>query len=509
MCGSEQQWQVSICQADVVPRMNAAFRETVMETNYNTTLLTSEPENQPVVSDSAQSLICDDLRRVSTSKSGEERCRDAPARFGVLLQRTIDVTQSPTTWAMLDQAIYSGTTFCTSVLLGRLAGADALGVYSLAFSVTILVLCGHETLVTMPYTINVHQLQPNEQGKAAGSVFIFYLAFSFLAGFAFLVAGSVLVEFAGRSTLGLVLLSVAAAIPGILLRELARKLAYAHLHIRIAFLLDAAASLVQLSTLFLLVTYDLLSASTAFAAVGLGSCIAGLGWLSFSRHRFSFSVRQINDDLSRHLRIGRWICLALVTLLLQGSIAMWLIAYVLGTAASGVFAACMSVIALSNPLINAIGNVFIPEACKVLNESGVEGLWRLAQSKVTVLATVAGLFACFVVLFGDAFVHFFYGPNYAEERAMIICLAFVSFAKAIETIAYNGLFVLKWFSINLWINLCSLAVLVALMVPLMAATGVTGAAAALLTVSSLACVVRWAVFTKAMKLAVRTSPFVH
>ena len=38
-------------------------------------------------------------------------------------------------WAVLDQAVVSGTSFATSVLLGRFASQQELGVYYLALSV--------------------------------------------------------------------------------------------------------------------------------------------------------------------------------------------------------------------------------------------------------------------------------------------------------------------------------------------------------------------------------------
>lgn len=40
--------------------------------------------------------------------------------------------------SLLDQAVVSGTSFITTLLIGRICGAEELGIYSLAFTLIVL-----------------------------------------------------------------------------------------------------------------------------------------------------------------------------------------------------------------------------------------------------------------------------------------------------------------------------------------------------------------------------------
>jgi hypothetical protein len=55
--------------------------------------------------------------------------------------------------SVLDQAVVSGTSFATSVLLGRFASQEELGVYYLALSVVYFTRGVQEQVVSAPYMI--------------------------------------------------------------------------------------------------------------------------------------------------------------------------------------------------------------------------------------------------------------------------------------------------------------------------------------------------------------------
>jgi O-antigen/teichoic acid export membrane protein len=408
------------------------------------------------------------------------------------------VSEKTTAMAVIDQAFYSGTTFCTSVLLGRMAGADGLGAYSLAFSIVVLVLCTHETLVTTPYTIYVHRQRAARQRRVAGSVLVQYSAISLVASLGFLAAGLTMLFVLQRELLGWAMLTLTAVIPLILIRELARKLAYAQLEVWKALLLDAGVSVVQLAVLLLLAASGALTALTAFLAIGLACFCGAVVWWMTVHESFRIRRRQVKYDVHRHWRLGRWIFAALLSLMLQNAVLMWLIAFVLGTGASGIFAACMSVIALSNPLVNAVGSVFTPQASRALHRGGSSEVWRIAVEKTILLAGVTSAFVLIVAFLGDDFIRLFYGPEYARQTIAITLLALVALAKALDTIAYSGLFVIERAALNLWINLGSLAALAFLAPWLMNGWATAGAAAALLIVSCAATVARWLLFTQAL-----------
>jgi hypothetical protein len=55
--------------------------------------------------------------------------------------------------AIFDQAVVSGTSFLTAVIIGRLGSRDMLGVYYLAWQVVLLVQSVQERTISIPYMI--------------------------------------------------------------------------------------------------------------------------------------------------------------------------------------------------------------------------------------------------------------------------------------------------------------------------------------------------------------------
>src|ERR1051325_11854112 len=59
--------------------------------------------------------------------------------------------------ALADQAVVSGTSFLTSVLIGRWAGSSQLGIYAIGLSLLISVVAVQNSLISLPYTIGPRQ----------------------------------------------------------------------------------------------------------------------------------------------------------------------------------------------------------------------------------------------------------------------------------------------------------------------------------------------------------------
>jgi O-antigen/teichoic acid export membrane protein len=441
------------------------------------------------------------LRTSAPQSSGREFVRgNQPAlTVATTWRSSVAGWVSNTTFAaFVDQGFYSGTTFCTSVLIGRFAGKDALGLYALAFSVAVLVMCAHETLVTTPYTIFVHRRHATRVPRMAGSVFAMYLALAVAAAVGFLIVGSSLIRL-NQQALAVAMLTLAGVAPLMLLRELARKMAYAHLLLRKAILVDAGVCLLQLGAMATLAFTGRLTAVTALMAVGLACGVAGGLWAATIWRSTQLRKRQVGIDMLRHWRLGRWIFAALISFMMQSSLLLWLIAFMLGEGSSGVFAASLTIIALANPLVGAIGIVFTPQASRALHQGGCAELQRVAFARTAQLAALAGLFSLAIALFGQPLLSTVYGPEYARLPWMIILLGATAFLKAVEMIAYNGLFVLERAQINLWINAANLLLLAITAPVLILNFGLTGAAAAMLLIALIGTLLRWCVFVELLR----------
>ena len=74
-------------------------------------------------------------------------------------------------WAnvLFDQVLVSGTSFVTTVLIGRVLGKGQLGLYVLVYSVVIVLLEVQNSFIASPYTIHSPRLDQLRQAQHTGN----------------------------------------------------------------------------------------------------------------------------------------------------------------------------------------------------------------------------------------------------------------------------------------------------------------------------------------------------
>src|SRR5262245_40279832 len=151
--------------------------------------------------------------------------------------------------SIFDQAVVSGTSFATSVLLGRTVTQDELGVYYLALSVFYFARGVQEQLVSAPYMIYCGRKEASERAEYAGSALI-HQCVMMLTTAAVLFVALVLGLLPDGIESAFWLLAIAA--PLMLVREFARQMSFAHLDLMRATAMDVAAAGLQFVALVVL-----------------------------------------------------------------------------------------------------------------------------------------------------------------------------------------------------------------------------------------------------------------
>src|SRR5438132_4331641 len=99
------------------------------------------------------------------TKTGTERRLGSWSRF-------FDTGSGNQALALIDQAVVSGTSFLTTILIGRWCGAGELGVYSLGFSLLVSWGSVQNSLISLPYTIYRLRSREGTQEECAGSALV-------------------------------------------------------------------------------------------------------------------------------------------------------------------------------------------------------------------------------------------------------------------------------------------------------------------------------------------------
>ncbi|MCE9544629.1 MAG: lipopolysaccharide biosynthesis protein [Planctomycetia bacterium] len=397
--------------------------------------------------------------------------------------------------ALMDQAVVSGTNFATTILVGRMCGAGELGIYSMGYTFLIGFACVQESLIVLPYTIFRHRPLRGTAEEYAGSVLVQNGLLSIVASIVLAVIATVM-HFSG-ATPGLVSVMwvLTAIMPLSLLREFGRRFAFAHLRVPQALVLDLAVSVVQLMGVAALAASHGLSAAWAYGMLGLAYVVAGVIWLYLTRHSFAICWNQVWPSVRQSIRFGKWFCANQISVMLQGQMIFWVLAWGIGTTATGVYAACLTVLQFSNPVILGLSNTLIAGCALAFSDGGSKELCRVALRNTLLLGAMMGVF-CTVMMFAgeDVMRLVYHGGQYQGHRQVIVLLALSLLAFALGIPATHSLIAIERPDVVFKIGLLALVISAVLIPVLVLRWGLVGAAYGTLAGNLIGSVGRWLCF---------------
>ncbi len=401
--------------------------------------------------------------------------------------------------ALLDQVIVSGTNFLTVVILGRLSGKDELGIYALGFTLLVLSTALVDSLVIAPFVVFRQQMEGWKRTEYKGSILVqqgmwTLIAMSLLAA----IVLSMTHDLGGESWI------IAAILPATLLREFCRRLAFAMMRNQRALIMDMTLSALQLLALLSLGFTHHLTAFSAYTAIGCISAMVAGGFLILNRRDFVVRWNRVISDLTRHWAFGRWIAAGQMLGVVHGYIVHWILGITIGAEATGVYAACLAIAMLSNPLFLAMSNILGPRTALARRE-GFAPLRREVRNSSGVLLMSMGLFVCVIFLFGRFLMQFVYGTDFADDQAILGLLALAIFAGGPGMAADHGLRALEKPVYAFVGSLSGLIVTTTLGVIFAHSWGIAGAALGYLLGTVTSTSIRWIAFMRLSLLLLKPS----
>jgi O-antigen/teichoic acid export membrane protein len=395
-------------------------------------------------------------------------------------------------WA--DQTIVSATSFLALVLIGRWTGPAELGAYAIGCSVLAMLLATQDSLITRPYTIRLHKPLGTPAQHASSTLALSLLLAA--AGMLVLAAAAMVLPAIGASTeIASIAWMLVAATPFVLLREFARRFAFAHLALNQALIIDVTVSGLNVFLLCWLGWTDKLNAVTAFGSVGVASGIGALGWLCLARREFALAVGQLGATLKQSWSLGKWLFAAQMALQTQGYLTYWLSLAIAGLTLTGAYAACVSIVSFANPIVFGFLNILTPRSVRTLKDSGSAGLRRQVAWDAALLTAMMGAFFLLIVLVGHAAMGFLYpGPNYAGYDDVLLVLAAASVVNAPGIAALTALASAEKAPAYASVTAVSALVSLVLIWSFMSHWGLLGAAWGVLIGEAFSTVLRWIVF---------------
>jgi O-antigen/teichoic acid export membrane protein len=343
---------------------------------------------------------------------------------------------------VFDQGIVSGTTFATTVIIGRLCSKHDLGIYYLAFSAVLLARGIQYQLVSAPYMIFASRRR-RAAGAYVGSSIVHQLVLTFLVMLGIVAQMALLSAGVGPRDLAVVSAVLIGTVPLVLWREFIRNLAFTHLSISTAIVVDFTVALVQVGLLALLGYLGRSTIPAVYVAMGAACVTASLAWFACDRPPVAFVKSHVLADWRHNWTFGRW---ALASHLIGGStmyLIPWVVALARNEAETGMFAAATTLVGLTNPFVTGLGNFLNPKAVLAFTEGGAKALKRVLAGFAVVFIATLGLFSVSLVVYGNRWAVWLYSAKYQGIGTVAAILGFAVVANSLRMTIGTGLWAIE------------------------------------------------------------------
>lgn len=435
------------------------------------------------------------LRTVVNSNCPESEVPTSPLATGIsapALVKSAEPLVRLGAFSILDQAIVSGTNFLTMLILARACSQEELGIYSLAWTVVLFLAAAQANLVSVPYTMYCHRRTGEALADYAGSAMVHQLMTSLAAVVCFLGLDLVLAFGIGPERLRLAAWVLLAAVPFILQRDYARRFSFAHMAIGTAIFMDLLVAGLQLAGLVFLWRVKWISAASGYAAVGAACAAACAAWWLLNRQPIRFSRRGLAHDWLLNWSFGKWALTSQIAGLAFYALP-WILAAVHGEAATGEFAACTTLVGLSNLFVIGMNNFLMPKAAQAYNHWGAQALGSLLWKAVCASLAVLGSLCVAVFFVGNLLAGLLFGSPYADTGFLMTILAVAALCDAVGLTAGTGLWAIDRPAANLVADLAQMCVTLVAALTLVAPYGAVGIAIAIVVGRVAGAALRWVI----------------
>lgn len=398
--------------------------------------------------------------------------------------------------SLADQAVVSATNFATGIIIARTCSKEELGLYMLGFSLILMVTDFQTSLITTPYMVYAPRLKGRAHALYTGSTLIHQLAFCLFTMVGVVGGAFVVGHGTGPRGLGPVLWALSLVVSLIMLREHARRVSFARLKLKTAFLFDASIAVGQISGLLLLAYFGLLSASRSFWVIGFVCGAAVLGWLWSDRKCYQPRVDESLADLKKNWVFGKWVFASGLVWATSMNLYPWFLAHFHGTASTGVWAACVGVISVGNPALIGIMNFVGPKIAHVHAEVGPKALRRVVLKITAGLSLPISILCLGLIIWGGRIVVLLYGSQYAGNGLVVAMLALNYLVYAAAFSFSRALMAIERADLDFLLNFVALFIMVFMGLWLVRVFGTLGAAIGLLAANFVTSVVRAGVFLR-------------
>ena len=333
------------------------------------------------------------------------------------MSRTL-LQQSAKTWVLADQAVVSGSSFLTNILIARALGITAYGKFCVILLVQLFMLSIQQAVSTGILQVMVLRFAPRERNFYIKGVFyaqcLFLLLLSLAVGLLLLISPALRSNYAGLFAPGLIGTIL------LLAQDFLRKTLLSLGQGSRAFSIDALTNCIQLLVLTGLMIAGHLSLANTCWTIGLTflpSVALGIAWVKPGRASFP----AVRNAFHIHKGQGGWMLLSALLQWFAGNLFVVAAGWWLGLAALGALRLAQYTFGMLNVILQAIENYTLPKASG--SHATPARFNRYLQQVLKKSFVLIGPLLLLVVLFAKPLLAFTGGAAYTRYAYVMYGLA--------------------------------------------------------------------------------------
>ncbi|MDX2307185.1 MAG: hypothetical protein NW216_02995 [Hyphomicrobium sp.] len=312
-------------------------------------------------------------------------------------------------WALLDQAIVSGASFLTGILIARFLGLDELGRFVLASVALFLAQNLQGALVTGPMLTVGSAWNPAERNRYLGAVLIHQGAFSLIASISAWLALHLLDALDPAWGLSDLAAPVAWVVGAGTASDMLRHYFYSVGRSRASFLLDLLRYGLQIIILLTLFGAGWIGvAGTLHVMAMTATASFALAWMVTLRP--DYCHRTLADVGEKHAGLARWMFATASVGATREAVVNIAVGACLGLQDLGLLRAAQQVVLAVNVPLQGLGKLAQAGASRAYAEQSYSGLDRFMWSFVARYASAIAIVLCLVSVASEPLIVAVYGP---------------------------------------------------------------------------------------------------
>ncbi len=338
-------------------------------------------------------------------------------------------------FALLEQAFFSGTTFIVNILLIRWLTATGYGAYTLAFAVLIFASGFYQVWIFEPIALYgpvkyrnsfayYARLQSRLFWNLAIAISLFFGAITVL-----------LYWFDAVRELQLAFLGIAIGQGGLLSFWLVRRLYYARYQVMRLSVLSSINAAIQIGSIIILHLLDILTPLSAYAVPAVFTMlIAFVGVLGLGKpipdKAIATTVRTV---IAENWQYGNWLTFSAFLNWLSNYAYFVMVGAILSIEETGALRAIQNLTLPAVQFFTVMGMLFFPWASSQFAEGGHDRLRKITIIYTAAITLALNLYYVVLLLLDDVLMQLLYGGNFGEYRYLVAMLGLIPIMGGIVT----------------------------------------------------------------------------